>query len=650
MTSTQGGNMLDGSKAVRRKKKGSKRWSTFPLRGVAILLLLAGVTTVGAYGYAATSLGDHIANGVHIAALDMSGRTREEAEKILHERVMKSSLTFITSIGTTTLAPDGDSSTDSAFAAFNINDSVAQAYAVGRAGDASASAVNLLRAALFGKNISVPVSVNEAALRKQLELRFGGKARPAQDAQLVIKIDSVNGAPEVTVTPGVDGWEIDYDGAAREAESQLRELADTPITISVKKDLPNLTEEDVRALAPDVAHIVARAPFTLSVGETSWTVSKNLLASWIIAAPSMNGKAVLILDTEKVKNYLSARGATLAAEPTDAIFEEKNGRVIKFVPAAPGETLNLDASLALIEKTVLESKDTKIALELPKKEVQPNITTEATNSYGIKEIIGVGATNFRGSPVNRRHNIGVGAASVHGTLIPPDTEFSMLKTLGTIDGTTGYLQELVIKLNRTTPEYGGGLCQIGSTAFRAALASGLPITVRQNHSYRVPYYERDGDGNDIGPGKDATIYDPAPDFRFLNDTGHYILIMTAIEKNKLSFTFWGTKDGRVAMQTKAKVFNIVPPPEKKVVPTTDLKPGEEKCTEHAHMGSDAVFTYTVTFPDGSVKTKDFKSHYKPWQEVCLEGVEPSQMPPPVPDPVVPPVGSADAAGAAGTIN
>jgi hypothetical protein len=82
--------------------------------------------------------------------------------------------------------------------------------------------------------------------------------------------------------------------------------------------------------------------------------------------------------------------------------------------------------------------------------------------------VAIGTSNFKGSPVNRRHNIAVGAASVNGTLIAPGEEFSLLKTLGDIDAAAGYKPELVIKGGKTLPEFGGGLCQIGTTAFRAA--------------------------------------------------------------------------------------------------------------------------------------------------------------------------------------
>jgi vancomycin resistance protein YoaR len=207
-------------------------------------------------------------------------------------------------------------------------------------------------------------------------------------------------------------------------------------------------------------------------------------------------------------------------------------------------------------------------------------------------------------------------------LIKPGEEFSLIKALGKIDGTTGYLQELVIKENKTTPEYGGGLCQIGTTLFRAVVNSGLPVTMRRNHSYRVAYYEP--------AGTDATIYDPLPDFRFMNDTGKALLLQTKISGDKAVFTFWGTRDGRTVSSTKPVIYNIVKPGPTKLVETTDLKPGEKKCTEKAHNGADAYFDYQVIYPSGEEKKVRFSSHYVPWREVCLVGVVATSTPMTVP--------------------
>ena len=90
--------------------------------------------------------------------------------------------------------------------------------------------------------------------------------------------------------------------------------------------------------------------------------------------------------------------------------------------------------------------------------------------------------------------------------------------------------------------------------------------------------------------------------------------------NELFIDYWGTSDGRQATTTYPNIYNIVEPPEKKIIKTMDLEPGEEECTESAHYGADADFDYTVSFPDGTVREETFFSHYIPWQEVCLIGM------------------------------
>ena len=73
--------------------------------------------------------------------------------------------------------------------------------------------------------------------------------------------------------------------------------------------------------------------------------------------------------------------------------------------------------------------------------------------------------------------------------------------------------------------------------------SGMPIVERRSHSLAVSYYFDPENGN---PRTDATIYEPSPDFKFLNDTGYYILIATDVNtiNGQLTFTLWGTSDGR----------------------------------------------------------------------------------------------------------
>jgi vancomycin resistance protein YoaR len=184
-----------------------------------------------------------------------------------------------------------------------------------------------------------------------------------------------------------------------------------------------------------------------------------------------------------------------------------------------------------------ENKKREVTLKIDI--VNPTIRRDNIATLGINGSIAQGVSSFGGSPVNRIHNINVGAAKFNGVLIEPDAKVSFNTILGDVDASTGYLPELVIKENKTVPEYGGGLCQVGTTFFRAALLAGVPITEREPHAYHVLYYDWP-----YGPGVDATIYTPHPDVRFRNDTGSWILIQTAVVGNKLYFNFYGTKGGR----------------------------------------------------------------------------------------------------------
>jgi vancomycin resistance protein YoaR len=646
MTPGRAADLLRAKRPSAKKKKGGR--SPFPMREVAVFLFVVLVLAVGAFGYVATAETDAIAHGVTIGPVDVGGRTADEAKTLLREQVAGLTLTFSTEERSVTLTPSAAAGGSGAFAAFGLEDAVDRARAVGRAGGALRSALARLGAAVGGAPIPLPVTLDRGALRRQLEEAFAERIAPAKDARLVVRVND-DGSHAVAVLPEEEGRNIDFDRVLAEAEERLMELGGSEIRVRITRELPTLARADVAPLENGVAAALERAPLTARADEHEWEIDKETLAGWLAAVPTGGGepKALLGLDGEKVAAFLDAKAPAVARAPKDAVFEMKDGKVATFEPAIDGRELDIDASIGAIGRAVFQPGgpgadgapvDLVIAVD------PPRITTEASNPYGIKEIIGVGETNFRGSPPNRRHNIRVGADALNGLLVKPEEEFSLLAALGEIDAAAGYLQELVIKENRTIPEYGGGLCQIGSTTFRAVLASGLPVTERRNHSYRVPYYERDGDGSYIGPGKDATIYDPAPDFKFRNDTGRHILITTAIDGNRLTFAFWGTRDGRVAEQTDSKVFGIVPPPPKKVIETTDLPPGVEKCTESAHVGSRAVFTYTVTYPDGRVATEDFHSHYKPWQEVCLVGVDPNAI---VPDNAGGQPPSSDASGAAG---
>lgn len=243
----------------------------------------------------------------------------------------------------------------------------------------------------------------------------------------------------------------------------------------------------------------------------------------------------VFLNQDPLNKFLDDLARQTDKDPENAKLQVENGKVSVFTLSSNGIKLNKEKSLQII-LDYFKNNSSVNEIELAYDETRPEVTTDSIDNLGIKSLIGEGSSNFAGSPKNRIFNIRVASNRFNGTLIKPGEEFSFVKILGEVDGEHGYLPELVIKRDKTEPEFGGGICQVSTTTFRAAIQSGLKITARQNHAYPVRYYNPQG--------MDATVYIPRPDLRFINNTPGYILIQTKIEGTQLIFDFFGTDDGR----------------------------------------------------------------------------------------------------------
>lgn len=329
--------------------------------------------------------------------------------------------------------------------------------------------------------------------------------------------------------------------------------------------------------------------------------------------------AAFTIDQAKV--YLEGLADTVdqpAVEPRLIIV---NGVLAIAAPAKAGRVIDLTLSAEAIVLAMVSGEESPL-VTLTIKDQKPLITENNLNELGIKERIGYGETSFAGSPANRIHNIKNGVSLLQSALVAPSQEFSTVATLGAVDNSTGFLPELVIKDNRTTPEFGGGLCQISTTLFRSVLNAGLPITDRRNHSYRVGYYEPP-------IGLDATIYLPKPDFKFFNDTPGHILVQGKVVANKVIFELWGTSDGRVSVVSDPQIISTTPVGEPIYADTDTLPRGEVKQIEKAHDGAVAVAYYTVTRNGETINQQTFRSVYKAWPARFLVG---TAEPPPAPVP------------------
>ncbi|MBU3922810.1 VanW family protein [Patescibacteria group bacterium] len=377
---------------------------------------------------------------------------------------------------------------------------------------------------LFGYNINPEYKINEEKLNNFLENNLASIHNPAKNASLIYENN------EFKTTPSKEGVIIDKKELKKNIEKNINNLEQNNIKLSLIKDKPEVLENETDQAKQKANEILEKAPIDLLIlNEKISTIDKEILLSLIIFEPN-NGILDAKLDQEKIKNYLITLSPLINKEPIDAKLTIRDGKVVEFALSQKGIILDLKDNIEIISK--LEKQ-----IELKINEAKPKITTDSINNLGITSLLAIGKSNFAGSPESRIHNIRIGTAKFDGYLIKPDEEFSFNEILGEVGEEQGYKAELVIKKDKTIPEYGGGLCQVSTTMFRAAVNAGLEITRRYPHSFAVKYYNPQG--------FDATIYPPFPDLRFINNTPNHILIQVKIEEYKLMFEFYGTSDNRI---------------------------------------------------------------------------------------------------------
>ncbi len=330
------------------------------------------------------------------------------------------------------------------------------------------------------------------------------------------------------------------------------------------------------------------------------------------------------VNEEKLQSLFKETAAKINKDPVDAQFTIENEKVTTFKESEDGRqldyprlknTLNVQAR-KLIER---ETKDS-IAISIPIAIVEPKITTEEANEFGIVEKIAEGRSEFKGSIPNRIYNISLAASRVNGILVEPDEEFSFNQNLGDVSRLTGYKEAYVIQNGRTVLGDGGGVCQVSTTLFRAILNAGLPITERHAHAYRVSYYEQNSP-----PGLDATIFYPRVDLKFKNDTGNHILIQNQFdaETQTLVYTIYGKRDNRIVEISEPITTSRSAPPEALYQDDPNLPRGTTKQVDFAASGARVSFTRKVTKDDEVLIDETITSGYRPWQAVFLVGTKDS---------------------------
>lgn len=530
---------------------------------------------------------------------------------------------------------------------FNVEVAVAEILNFGKQGNILVRGGHVLTSFVGQAKMDLPgIVFNPEQADELIKSNVVQFEKPAKNADF--KISSVTPF-SFTVSTSSPGVVFDYTNVGEKIISAWKDLSVPQIKLVSIIDQPKISEADLVKYLNEQGSgtaLVYNSPVILTHYDThtkrpyQWSISKQQLADWSEIKRNESG-VYLAINTESVSQFVSSTIKKVVDKPAaDASFQlnAAGTKAVKFVGGRPGVTVDLPATEKGIEEVFASRSAGKAVTSTPVVvvTVQPTIKTEDTNNLGIKEILGYGWSTFSGSPRNRILNLKHAVMDkLNGTIVKPGEEFSLVQTLMPFTLEDGYYNELVILGNRLTPAVAGGLCQVGTTMFRAVMNSGLLVTARTNHGLWIPYYNDPRNGN---PGTDATIFDPAPDFKFKNDTDHSILISVDmnVATGDMTFYLWGTSDGRQGVYTPPKRLQYIPAGEPKTIETSDLAPGKKECQE-AHPGAVASFVYTRTWPDGRKEVKEFKSNYRAVPATCYVGKEATVPTPENPNPVPTPV-------------
>ena len=177
----------------------------------------------------------------------------------------------------------------------------------------------------------------------------------------------------------------------------------------------------------------------------------------------------------------------------------------------------------------------KSDVTLPVTFIKPERSTEDIQKMGIKEVIAEYSTPMAGRNGNQSFNVNKSANTLSGVIVAPDETFSFNGRVGVTDAAHGYKSAAVYSQGKVIQSAGGGVCQVSSTLYSAALRADLGIVSRSNHSMPVNY---------LPLGQDAAVADYGPDLKFKNNTGNHIYIQAFSNGGSITTRIFGTNTGK----------------------------------------------------------------------------------------------------------
>lgn len=480
--------------------------------GVVLLLFAIGVLVFR------VAFDDKIYPAVVVGDVQVGGLTAVEATERIEERAAALNLNTVTfsyqgHTWSPTLAEIG--------ATIDTQSSVQSALEMGR--DDNAVSRMSFTGNILQENQTVPL-VTEIDLNK-LNAWFdtvdGDINNPAIDATIVIE------GTTVTFTQDSTGIVVDREAARADIVNALTTLQPIDKDLPTVVDQPDLRTADLEAGKAEVEAVLS-APIEVVFEGRSWSIGPEVVSPFMtVRSELVDGAPDITIDFDRtgLSNYLrETYSGEINRLPVDATVAFSDA-LYATSPSVEGANLLANDFADAVSNSFLNGHQ---RVDIPVFVTKPRVDSNNLAALGINTLIGRGDSNFEGGSESRDTNIYIGIEALNGTLVAPGEDFSFNGAVGAITEEKGYTVADVILGEEIGRDVGGGICQVSTTMFRAALDGGFPITEWYPHTYRLMGYERDG----WGPGFDASILqlgdNPAQwaDFRFTNTTSSWILVQS----------------------------------------------------------------------------------------------------------------------------
>lgn len=588
-----------------------------------LVLPLVLVVLLGSYAYWQVDAymaahQDRIFTGISVLDIDLSGKTREEASALIAaggRLAGNGGLTLSDSLHET----NDLVAWDSLGIYLDVDKVVDEAFDFGRTQPANLR--EIFDTWYFGRTYAPVWIIDEERLINAIDVLAAERRVDSTESAYAVQ------DAEVSYTAPAPGYQLDKSDLRTQILAKVG--SDSAETIALRYDEVAPGEASVESTALQLSELLVserslyvEEPYDSDDLEPLVADSAEI-RKWVVVDDADN----ISIDERAVRNWLQSKTSRYARSSIDArfYFDDFTKELVLIEPHVSGREFDLDAT---VERLISSFDTLEVAVPIAFNELVPAIHSDVTGAeLGITELLAEETTWFFDSPDNRKQNILAGASKFYGIMVKPGEEFSFNDNLGAISYENGFADGLVIIGGRTQAGIGGGICQVSTTMFQTAFWAGLDIGERNQHGYRVSYYEQAPKGIDKPLGMDAAIYsspnDPSlnVDFTFINNTPHHILIESYYHEldESLTVKFYSTDIGRIVERNITTADEQPAPPDRYVYSDT-VEDGEFEQVEWAADGGIASVYRVVYNRFGDVRDEDyFVSRYTPWANVYQYG-------------------------------